>query len=369
MKVNYFEKRGNAWADFRVNGIRKRMDTGVTWGDEKGAAAAMPRLIAKALQQEEQAGADTGAALPNGSSRRKIAASGRTVADVYKVGLKTRERWIAAKDKKDLENRYQGVAAYWGADRDLADCTREAVMAWRTKMIEMPGKRKGTTLSPSSINHRLSMLTTLLELAELPPHTVKHLSVKDSRRKRRTREEEIDAVHAWLAANYQRKGAAAFSDLILAALHTTARQGEWLAVKWADVYFDRKVVCFRDPKNGEMREAPMTDAVSRMLERRAGYGFAGPFTDLTQDRCQDLWQSARKAIGLEHDHEFVFHVATRHEGLSRLGEGGASAFIIKALAGHKSIQTSDRYVKPQTESLRAHAEAIAKYGKQSKEQP
>jgi hypothetical protein len=366
VKVRYFEKRGNTWADFRVNGARKRMDTGAKWGDTKAAQAAVPALIARAMQEQE-AGTTSAAALSNGPPSRKVAIekpkSGKTLRATYKLGLKTRERWIAAKDKGDLEDRYQACADYWGEDRDLADCDRAAVLEWRRVMMETPGKRAGSLLSHSTINHRLSMLTTLLELADLPPHAVKHLSVKDSRRKRRTREEELQGVQAWLTANYHRKGAASFSDLILAALHTAARQGEWLSLLWADVYSDRAVVCFRDPKNGEMREVPLTDAVARMLERRRGYALAGPFADLTQDRCQDLWQSARKAIGLAHDHEFVFHVATRHEGLSRMGDAGASSFLIKAMAGHKSIQTSDRYVKPKVESLRAQAEAIANYGR------
>lgn len=366
MKVRYFEKRGNAWADFRVNGVRKRMDTGARWGDDKAAQAAMPVLISRAMQEQEL-GTTAAAALTNDPQRRKVAdkerKSGKSLESAYKLGLKIRERWISAKDKGDLEDRYQACAAYWGKDRDLADCGRDAVLEWRTVMMETPGKRAGSVLSHSTINHRLSMLTTLLELADLPPHGVKHLSVKDSRRKRRTREEELHAVQAWLAANHHRKGSASFSDLILAALHTAARQGEWLAVRWPDVYFDRAVVCFRDPKNGEMREVPMTDAVTRMLERRRAYSLAGPFADLTQNRCQDLWQEARKAIGLAHDHEFVFHVATRHEGLSRMGDEGASSFLIKAMAGHKNIQTSDRYVKPKVESLRAQAEAIASYGR------
>ena len=39
-----------------------------------------------------------------------------------------------------------------------------------------------------------------------------------------------------------------------------------------------------------------------------------------------LWCGASEQLGLSDDHEFVFHVATRHEGLSRLAENGASIF-------------------------------------------
>jgi integrase len=356
MKIRYFNKRETIWIDFRMpDGARKRLDTKCPIGQDKEAEKAAAGLVSKAL---------AAAALPNAPAIATVAQprTGWTLKDAFKEGLRTRERWMQAKDANDIQQRYEACAAYWGPDRDLGACTRAAVMDWREAMRKMPGRRKDTFLSNSTINHRLSMLSVLLEVANLPPHTVKHLSVKDNGRKRRPRREEIEAMHAWMLAHHHVAGATSFSDMIESGLQTAARQSELLGVEWSDVYFDRKTVCFRDTKNGESREIPLTEHLVQMWTRRKEAGLKGPFADLTQDRCQTLWERARAAIGLADDPEFVFHVVTRHESLSRIGDAGGSAYLVKAIGGHKSIQTSSRYVKPEVESLRARLEQVSAYG-------
>ena len=166
----------------------------------------------------------------------------------------------------------------------------------------------------------------------------------------------------WLLTNHRRQGATTLADLIQVALHTTAREGEWLDMLWADVYFDTASVLYRDTKNGESRPGTLDDVAMRILERRRGYGLPGPFKDLSKSQLQALWRDGRKALGLENDHEFVFHVATRHEGLSRLGDAGASSFQIKAYGGHSSIVAADRYVRPSMDSLRSLATHISNPG-------
>ncbi|MBI2767991.1 MAG: hypothetical protein HYX47_00060 [Burkholderiales bacterium] len=55
MQVRYYEKNGKTWADFRINDVRKRMTTGVTWGNQKAAELAMPGVIARAMKEMEEA--------------------------------------------------------------------------------------------------------------------------------------------------------------------------------------------------------------------------------------------------------------------------------------------------------------------------
>ena len=172
MKVRYFEKRGNTWADFRLGGARKRMDTGCAWGDQKGAEAAMPALIARALaeQQGEQGGTTPAAALSNGPIRRRVAnhvASGHTLKTAYKLALRVHNGWVESKDKKTIEQTFDAIIASTPKlteETDVAVLTRDFVRDLRADWVKSPGKRKGTTLSHSTINHRLSMLTVLLEV-------------------------------------------------------------------------------------------------------------------------------------------------------------------------------------------------------------
>jgi integrase len=350
MKVRYFEKRPGAWhLDFRgADGKRLRPYGGST---EQDARRNAPEVIGRAL---------AGSSAPIGPTSPTVAparASGMTFEQAFKRGLRTREKWIQAKDRASLQQTFDQVTAYWGLDTDVSTATREAVKGWRSAMLEEDGKRKGTKLSASTINHRMSMLNVLLEIADCQPHGVKFLSVKGNRRKRRAREEELQAVIAWCVANHQRKGALLLADMVTFGLNTTARKGELIGLAWPDVYFDLRQVTFRDTKNGTSRTVPLNDPALRVLERRRELGGAGPFQGVGTWQLGALWRDARAALGLAEDEEFVFHVATRHEGASRLGDQGASAFQIKAMMGN-TIQAADIYVKPEVESLRALAEGI-----------
>jgi integrase len=355
MNVRYYEKRPGAWhLDFRSpDGRRLRPYGGTTEAEARRAA---PGVIAKALAGPAVPEVPALATVPLADQPR----AGMTFAQAFKKGMRERPKWIQAKDKITIKQTYDQVAAYWGADSDLGKVTREAVKDWRAAMLEEDGKREGTKLSPSTINHRMSMLNVLMEVADVAPHGVKFLSVEGNRRSRRTRAEELQAMAAWCITNHARKGALLLADLITVGLNTAARKSELTGLEWADVYFDLKQLRFRDTKNGTHRVIPVSEVVMRVLERRKEAGEPAPFAGVGKWQLGALWRDARTALGLGEDEEFVFHVATRHEGLSRLGDQGASAFQIKAMSGHKAITAADRYVRPEVESLRALAEGINK---------
>lgn len=349
MKVRYFLKREHIWLDFMdATGKRRRIPT--TAKTEDHARLLAPAVIAAALLDSP--------ATVRVPASKPVPPKGMTLQQAFDKACKHRDKWIDSKDKQTKLLTFASITNPSGsltrvpADADCSILTRTYVQdlraAWRTE----PGKRAGTLLSNSTINHRLSMLSVLLDVADLPGHTVKHLSVVKSRRQRRVREDELQAIVSWCHAQHTRKGATTLADLIMVGINTTARQGELLGLLWKDVYWDTGTVIYRDPKNGETRSGILTDAAKRILERRLTYGSLGPFLDLTKSQANTLWAAGRKALGLEDDHEFVFHVATRHEGLSRLGDAGRSTFIIKAFSGHKSIAAADRYVKPELEALR-----------------
>ena len=353
MNIRYFSKRGQTWLDFKdAAGKRHRVPSGCI--TEADAIRQAPSILARVL-----GGASTATATPKATpSATEPPARGPTIEDAFKHAMRTRTKWMESKDKPGLERIKDQLVAYFGPQFRLSEATRTRVQKWREDMMATPGQRKGTKLSNSTINHKLTMLSVLLEENDFPPHTVRHLSVEGNRRARRTREEELQAVISWCFANHTRKDATTLADMVQVALATTARRSELLGLLWTDVYFDRNCVMFRNTKNGTNREVAVADVAMRVLERRVQYGNLGPFHGVAPSQITALWNSAKEALGLSEDHEFVFHVATRHEGLSRLGDQGASAFQIKAFGGHKSIAAADRYVKPEAESLRELANGI-----------
>jgi integrase len=53
---------------------------------------------------------------------------------------------------------------------------------------------------------------------------------------------------------------------ILAALHTGARRGELLRIRWKDVDFRAGTLTFRDTKNGDSRAVPLTLTLRQTLQ-------------------------------------------------------------------------------------------------------
>lgn len=348
MKIRYFEKRGTWWLDFKDStGARRRIPSHCT--TQSAAEAAAAALLATALSNPSTSGTKEPPA-------PKVAPGGMTLEQAFKKGMKTREHWITSKDKASIETTYETVVEYWEATKVCAEVTRANVLEYRSWLLNQPGKRKGSKLSASTVNHKLSMLSVLLEIADVAPHGVKHLSTKGNRRKRRLADDEIAAVRMWLATQYQKRGALSFSALILVALHSAARLSELLNVRWADINLDPADpdILFRDTKNHESRRVPLSAAARQVLQdRKTAFAktLAGPFADLNEDRTTDLWDQARTALGLEDDVEFVFH-SLRHESLSRIADAGENAFVIKDFAGHADITTSQIYVKTSTHSLK-----------------
>lgn len=354
MHVRYFEKRGNTWADFRLpGGERKRMDTGAPWGDRKAAERAMPGLIARAMGAVAVGVDPASGTITKAVTSATREASGPTMREAFKHGLRVRGGWAQSKAQHTLDQTFGAIidsTPKLTEDTPVAILTRDFVRELRATWMKEEGKRKGTTLSASTINHRLSMLSVLLEVSDLPPHTVKHLSTKGNRRTRRITDTEIDTMRSWCYAHAERKGALDLAALITVGIDTGARQGELLALQWRDVAAD--TLTFRDTKNSLSRTIPLRPAAKAILEARRG--LPSPFGMLDSDRIKNLWVDMREALGKADDPEFVFH-ALRHESVSRMVDEGKNTFAIAAYHGHENINTTQGYAKVSLAAMREAA--------------
>lgn len=348
MATRIYEKRPGAWhLDIRLpDGRRLRPYAGST---EAEAERQAPLVTARALGAPEKV--EKAQPAPTPAVHKAM-----TFEEAYKLAGRTREKWLLSKDPQGTRGKVYGkVVTKWGASNPVTVATHAAVKEWRGDML-----REG--LAPSTINHRLSMLTVLQETAEIQPHGVKHLSVKGNERTRRTPNQEIMAVVQWCRNNQHRAGALTLADKVVVGLGLAARSGELKKLRWTDVQFSqegyRGRVTLRGTKNGKTRVNLMSARVEEVLKARKDAGHTSPFGALSDSQHAALWRDARKALGLEEDAEFVFHVATRHEGLSRVGEQSASAFQIKAFGGHDSIAASDRYVHLDAAEMVGFADGI-----------
>ncbi|MFN3914719.1 MAG: tyrosine-type recombinase/integrase [Aquabacterium sp.] len=341
MNIRYFQRGPVWWIDVRDGGERKKASTGHTSLEE--ARKVGPELALRAL-----------AALRSPKSSPCADASvnapkGHTLKGAFKLCMTTREAWIKSRDKESLTNTFNVLADQLGEDFPMEKLNRDFVRNLRSQWLEEPGKRRGTKLSHSTINGRLSMLSVLLEACDLPPHTVKHLSVKGQRRTRRFNQMEIQQMQSWLLANAQRKGALVLHDMITVALVTGARAGELEGLPHGDIDMQSRIVTLRHTKNGTTRRVPFDEACARIFEaRRAAPG--GPFMELGKSQRSALIREIREALGLEHDEEFVFHIL-RHEAASRMVAAGIQPLVVQSYMGHSSINTTGIYVHNNDEVL------------------
>lgn len=353
MKVRYWTKRGEIWLDFKdASGKRHRPPSGCKTQAEAERVA--PSIIARVLSEGPTSGKVSGVVKDVKVPKRV----GMTLREAFTKGMKERSSWVTSKDKESKHNDFKGLTTgnnLLTEDMDCSLMTRDLMIDLRAHWLTQPGLRKGSTMSHSTINHRLTMASVLLQVAGCPPHLVEFLSVKNTRRKRRVPDEELQAVVTWCIANHHRKGALTMADLILTGRYSLQRITDLLTLKWADVYLSKKVAIMRDPKNGEAHTLFLMPTVMAILERRRNNGEDGPFTDLGYPQAHALWRSARAALGLQDDQEFVFHVATRHEGLTALSEAGNSSFMMKGLSGHQSLAAVDNYVHPSVASMASMA--------------
>lgn len=350
MHVRVFEKRPGAW-HLDVRGIpgkpRARPYAGTTEAEAKRQTAA---ILAKLLGS-----APASAPVPQPEpAKAPEVATGPTMGQAFRRALKEREQWITSKDRGSLQTTFDSIIEGTegvSEDTPMGTWTRAFTLAARNAWLAAPGKRVGTTLSPSTINHRLSMLSVLLEVCELPPHTVKHLSTRGNRRKRRISDAEVQAGLSWLAANASRRGATSMAVLIQLGLGTAARRGELLGLEWAQVDLTEGLasMTLQDTKNGETRVVPLPESCAALL--RARRGLPRPFPDLDDDRATALWQDMRAAMGLASDDEFVFH-ALRHEWASRAADRGENAFVMQQVLGHASVVTTQVYTKAALSAMR-----------------
>ena len=112
-------------------------------------------------------------------------------------------------------------------------------------------------------------------------------------------------------------------------------------IRAVNINKDAKAVLILDTKNGDDRIVPLTERALEVLLRRNSTPMFHPLTPRAADY---YWREARRKAGLAGEKEFVIH-ALRHTFASTLANAGVDAFRIQKVMGHKSIKTTEKYVK------------------------
>jgi len=140
--------------------------------------------------------------------------------------------------------------------------------------------------------------------------------------------------------------------IALMALSTGMRAGEIFRLKWQDVDFKNNLIHIRDPKSGENRTAFMSPEVKKELlslreeKKKSDYVFTNS-KDKPFKEVPEVWKGIIKKLGFNKNvtdrrEKVVFHTL-RHTFCSWLAMEGVPLHVIKELAGHKTIQMTERY--------------------------
>ncbi|PAV24487.1 hypothetical protein CF392_16010 [Tamilnaduibacter salinus] len=210
--------------------------------------------------------------------------------------------------------------------------------------------------APSTVNHRLSILRKLWELAEshwgvedVLPIDFSRFRVKNARRDRirEVSKDEEQAIYA-LLADSQRQAASGMLEAVYVAIYTGLRQGELLALKPEDVSTANQRIHVRrssrttDSTKLRDRFVPIRGRVKEIIDSRAKRHERWIFPELDKWTVLRLWRVVRKGMGLEHDKDFVFH-ALRHTCATRLLRSGADIRYVQKWLGHADIGTTQIY--------------------------
>ena len=275
-----------------------------------------------------------------------------------------------AKTNKRTWRNDEYIAKFW-CDEFKGQMLREVSpfgIEKRKRQLTQFTSRRGTALSPASINMRLAVLSRIFSLAvELeraagnPCRKVKLLHF-DNQQYRYLHWEEERALMNALAhptvrvqgklrnatAKVARNCRSRLRDAVMVAIGSGLRRSEQLRLKPQHCDFARNVIIVLQTKTHRRpREVPMNDDVRAVLlrlcmsKRPDDYLFVNPKTKKPFVDCKKGLSRACADAGISNLTWRNF----RDTFGTRLGEAGYNAFDIAALMGHSDIRTTQRYVR------------------------
>ena len=270
-----------------------------------------------------------------------------------KVYLPEKKRTI--KNENDFKNVIGGYYRKWLkpvlGDKPL-DKIDKGDVAKVVEALTSAGK------APRTVEHVLAILRNTLNVALDAGLIAKNPASKfklpryDNKRTRFLTREEAEKLLA--EARRRTTPRNWIYPIVLMALTTGMRAGEIFKLTWQDVDFENEIVHVRDPKSGKDRVAYMTPRLKEALLEHKGKVDSRPHAPVfpgksgqPMKQVPDVFKNIVKDLGFNEGvtdprQKVCFHTL-RHTFCSWLAIEGTPLHVIKELAGHSSIQVTERY--------------------------
>lgn len=195
-----------------------------------------------------------------------------------------------------------------------------------------------TRVGPTTVVHRLSLLSKVLKIASQEwsvPFPKGIPSVRKPKRPagrdRRLHEGEYNRLLEALSES------TVVQSLVVFAVETAMRRGELVKVKWEHIDWNSRTLHIPETKTGVPRDVPLSERAVTLLEhieRNSEKVF-----DIRPDSVSQSFERACKRAGIE---GLRFH-DLRHEATSRLFEKGLNTMEVATITGHKTLEMLNRY--------------------------
>ena len=251
----------------------------------------------------------------------------------------------------------------------LVDLTPPVITSIRNELLAIKN------ITPSTVNRYMAHIKTMMNVAyrewsaiEKVPY-VKITKEHTGRTRVISQSEEQAMVNYMMTTNKPQY--TDIADLFQFLINTGLRLGEALGLTYREnINLQNSDIILTDPdklKNKKPRCVPLTPRAKNILIKRQAINAIRPF-DLNKSTIEKIFKEIKLTLAKIRpnenydDKELCFH-ACRHTYASRMIDAGVDLYTIKALLGHQSILTTERYTHLDSSRLRFAVNALLKFSK------
>ncbi len=296
-----------------------------------------------------------------------------TLDDIFTLWLKQ----FAQPHKKSWDEdkrRYKLYMQKTLGKKRISWFTPTKVRQWHQGITNLQKQKApiGTTVSPTTANRALALLSTIFNQAAPDLKNPCH-GVSKFREQSRDRWLTPDELSRFFNVLGDPQTTDLFRDYITLSLFTGARRSNVLAMKWADVNLTTKTwtIPAKESKNGTAMSVPLVDQVLEVLTRRKEKALSifvlpseksktGHYVTPTKAWSSLLKRAELKGVRL--------HDLRRTLG-SHMAADGASLHIIGKALGHKHQKTTEIYARVNLDPVRIAMERAATAMESARELP